>query len=92
MHPDAEAAGSTVAKARAELFNQAVQLEWLVGPKPPAEADEQRLVAATRRVRLCFVRNRRARRYILRLRADGAARVTVPRGGSVAEARLCPGA
>jgi predicted metal-dependent hydrolase len=45
------------------------------------------VVAGTRPVRLCFVRNRRARRYILRLRPDGAARVTVPRGGSLAEAK-----
>lgn len=34
-----------------------------------------------------FVRNRRARRYILRLGRDGRARVTVPRGGSEREAR-----
>lgn len=33
-----------------------------------------------------LARNRRARRYILRLGADGSARVTVPRGGTVAEA------
>jgi predicted metal-dependent hydrolase len=33
-----------------------------------------------------FVRMRRARRYILRVRADGALRVTIPRGGSRAEA------
>ena len=32
-----------------------------------------------------FVRHRRARRYVLRLAPDGAARVTVPRGGTVAE-------
>ena len=44
-------------------------------------------MAGSRPVRLCFVRNRRARRYILRLRPDGAARVTVPRGGSLAEAK-----
>lgn len=44
-------------------------------------------MAGSRRVRLCFVRTRRARRYILRLRPDGAARVTVPRGGSLAEAK-----
>ncbi len=37
-------------------------------------------------VALLVVKNRRARRYVLRLRADGKARVTVPRGGSVAEA------
>jgi predicted metal-dependent hydrolase len=33
-----------------------------------------------------FVRERRARRYILRLRPDGTLRITVPRGGSRAEA------
>ena len=40
-----------------------------------------------KRVPLLLVRNVRARRYVLRLRPDGTARVTVPRGGSVAEAR-----
>lgn len=40
-----------------------------------------------RRVPMIFVRNRRARRYILQLRPDGVARVTIPRGGSAAEAR-----
>jgi hypothetical protein len=34
-----------------------------------------------------LVRHPRARRYILRLRPDGTARVTVPRAGSSAEAR-----
>jgi hypothetical protein len=34
-----------------------------------------------------MVRKDRARRYALRLRPDGAARVTGPRGGSVSEAR-----
>jgi predicted metal-dependent hydrolase len=34
-----------------------------------------------------LVRNRRARRYVLRLRPDGAARVTIPRGGSATDAR-----
>jgi predicted metal-dependent hydrolase len=38
-------------------------------------------------VRLVLARNRRARRYVLRLRPDGTARVTVPRGGSPAEAQ-----
>ena len=38
-------------------------------------------------VRAFFVRNPRARRYILRLRPDGMARVTIPCGGSVAEAQ-----
>jgi hypothetical protein len=44
------------------------------------------LVAGARRVPLRLVRNRRARRYILRLGPDGSARVTVPRDGSVAQA------
>jgi predicted metal-dependent hydrolase len=34
-----------------------------------------------------MVRNPRARRYLLRLRPDGTARVTIPRGGSAAVAR-----
>jgi len=38
-------------------------------------------------VRLWLVPNRRARRYVLRLRPDGTARVTIPRGGSAAEAK-----
>ena len=38
-------------------------------------------------VALVLVRNPRARRYLLRLRPDGAARVTIPRGGSATEAR-----
>ena len=36
---------------------------------------------------LLMVRNLRARRYLLRLRADGTVRVTIPRGGSTAAAR-----
>ncbi len=34
-----------------------------------------------------FVRNARARRYVLRVRADGVARVTIPRWGSKTEAQ-----
>ena len=34
-----------------------------------------------------FVRMRQARRYVMRVRPDGALRVTIPRGGSQAEAR-----
>lgn len=39
-----------------------------------------------REVRIQYVRNPRARRYILRLLPGGSARVTIPRGGSSAEA------
>jgi len=35
---------------------------------------------------VAFVRHRRARHYVLRMRDDGSLRVTVPRGGSRAEA------
>jgi predicted metal-dependent hydrolase len=45
------------------------------------------LLTGTRRVRLCLVPNRRARRYVLRLSADGSARLTIPRGGSAVEAK-----
>ncbi len=49
----------------------------------PAETIE----VAGRRVPIECVRNPRARRYVLRLSPTGAARVTVPRGGSFAEAQ-----
>ena len=54
--------------------------------RTPPPGDDWLLVGA-RSVRLRLARNRRARRYILRLRPDGSARVTVPRGGTDAEAR-----
>jgi predicted metal-dependent hydrolase len=38
-------------------------------------------------LRIHFVRIRRARRYVLRVRPDGDLRVTIPRGGSQREAR-----
>lgn len=37
-------------------------------------------------LRIHFVRTRRARRYVLRVRPDGDLRVTIPRGGSQREA------
>jgi predicted metal-dependent hydrolase len=40
-----------------------------------------------RQVPLLLVPNRRARRYVLRLRPDGTARVSIPRGGSAVQAR-----
>ncbi len=40
-----------------------------------------------RQVPIDLIRNPRARRYVLRVRPDGSARVTIPRGGSYAEAR-----
>ncbi|HYT68787.1 MAG TPA: SprT family zinc-dependent metalloprotease [Vicinamibacterales bacterium] len=37
-------------------------------------------------LRIHFIRMRRARRYVLRVRPDGDLRVTIPRGGSKSEA------
>lgn len=45
---------------------------------PPAVEPDSPLPPA----RLLFVRHRRARRYILRVRPDGIVRVTIPRGGT----------
>lgn len=58
---------------------------WFKFLRPPPA--EQSLAVAGKQVPLLLVRNARARRYVLRLRPDGTARVTVPRGGSIAEAR-----
>jgi predicted metal-dependent hydrolase len=54
----------------------------------PAPADFRLKPEATpsREDRVEFVRVRAARRYILRVRPDGTLRVTIPRGGSRAEA------
>ena len=53
-------------------------LPFQIGPDP--EDPEETVV------RIDFVRVRRARRYILRVRPDGSLRITIPRGGSRAEA------
>src|SRR5215475_5669779 len=45
------------------------------------------LQVGSRRIPLQTVRHRRARRYVLRLGRDGTARVTIPRGGSIADAK-----
>lgn len=65
------------------------QLELVLAPERP-EPEQHRVewfIIGNRRLRLVLVRNRRARRYVLRVRADGAARVTIPRGGSAEEGR-----
>jgi predicted metal-dependent hydrolase len=64
-----------------------VQFEFSFGGKRPvAPGGKDWLRVGSRTLRLRLIRNRRARRYILRLNPDGAARVTIPRGGSVGEA------
>jgi predicted metal-dependent hydrolase len=59
-------------------------------PAPPAPVPE---VPARPAVSdgVAFVRVRRARRYILRVQPDGTLRVTIPRGGSRAEAEAFVG-
>src|SRR5262245_54578049 len=66
-----------------------MQFELPLGPLRPRALvlREDWLRVGPWHVRLHFWPNPRAGRYILRLTADGAARVTVPRGGSAAEAR-----
>jgi len=44
------------------------------------------LLVNGREIPVAIVRSRRARRYVLRLRADGLARLTIPRSGSAREA------
>jgi len=51
------------------------------------ESVEEILSVNGREVPLAFVHSRLARRYVLRLRPDGRARLTIPRGGSIAEGR-----
>lgn len=64
-----------------------MQFELPFGRARREEKREDWLRVGGRLVRLLLVPNRRARRYVLRLRPDGAARVAIPRGGSAAEAR-----
>jgi predicted metal-dependent hydrolase len=64
-----------------------MQFELRFSPERSAVPIEDWLRVGGRTLRLRLVRHRRARRYVLRLGEDGAARVTLPRGGSVAEAR-----
>lgn len=51
----------------------------------PAATESLRLGSG--QIPLLLIRHPRARRYLLRLRADGTARVTIPRGGSATAAR-----
>ena len=63
-----------------------MQLDFIFNRLRQTLAPNQ-LVLKSHRIPVLWLRNPRSRRYILRLRADGVARVTIPRGGSLAEAR-----
>jgi len=53
---------------------------------PAASGHDALLSTGAETFPVYFVRMRRARRYVLRVRPDGALRLTIPRGGSRAEA------
>jgi predicted metal-dependent hydrolase len=65
-----------------------LELPFLSGPDSDScnAASQQPGLHTSRSDPIEFVRIRRARRYILRVRPDGTLRVTVPRGGSRREA------
>jgi predicted metal-dependent hydrolase len=58
----------------------------LDAPRPVGLLHETHIRAGEHTVLVRFYRHRHARRYVLRLRRDGTARITVPRGGGVLEA------
>jgi len=53
----------------------------------PEPINPDSLQIGSRSVPLLYVHHPRARRYLLRLRSDGVARVTIPRRGSISTAR-----
>jgi hypothetical protein len=86
-----ENASRAVANNAAPAYKTRVQLDFFrrLRGRPPAPREPAATLALTggRSLPLHFVRHPRARRYVLRLDRDGAARVTVPRGGSLRAAR-----
>jgi hypothetical protein len=65
----------------------AMLFERLFGPRTQPASSVVHLSVGPQPLPLLMVRNPRARRYLLRLRPDGTARVTIPRGGSPTMAR-----
>ena len=80
------------ADRRAELFPKPTPIGLLAVPfdffrkLAGRGAPKESLEISGQKLPLVLVRHPRARRYILRLQPDGAARVTIPRGGSATEA------
>jgi len=73
-----------IAKSVGDSFTFRVQLQFPLSNRPVPKTET--LLVNGRDIPVAFVRSRRARRYVLRLRADGLARLTIPRSGSTAEA------
>jgi predicted metal-dependent hydrolase len=68
-------------------FTTGVQFQLNPGAEENNGCSLTSLLVGQHEVTVALVRNPRARRYVLRLRRDGIARVTIPRGGSIAEAK-----
>jgi predicted metal-dependent hydrolase len=66
-----------------------VQFELNFSPwqAPRNASPENWLRLGSKHIKLHLIRNRQARRYVLRLRSDGTARITIPRGGTTMEAK-----
>ena len=75
-----------IVKSNRASFTRSVQSEFILNPTKQSLTEES-LALNGRRIPLVLIRNPRAHRYVLRLRRDGSARVAIPRGGSVTEAR-----
>jgi predicted metal-dependent hydrolase len=75
-----------IAKPTGASFTSGVLFDFLLKPRRPA-LDQNVLRAGGKIVPIVFIRHPLARRYVLRLRPDGSARVTVPRSGSISEGR-----
>lgn len=88
MWTGGRACGGNVGSGHIEELNpRFVILERLFNFKSPCESPTETLMVGAQAVPLMMVRHPRARRYLLRLRPDGKARVTIPRGGTIAAAR-----
>ena len=64
-----------------------MQLDFLFSPMKEAGRIRDAMQIGTQTVPIQFARNRRARHYIIRVQPDGSVRATVPRVGSIKEAR-----
>lgn len=73
------------AKFALAVLNPLVQFDFFQKQQPSRPTDL--IVVAGKNVPLAFVVNPRSNRYILRVRPDGSARVTIPPRGSIREAR-----
>jgi predicted metal-dependent hydrolase len=71
-----------------DKIRASVQMDFLTGLFPPGKRGSRDTVLAVenRLVPLEFIRNSRARHYILRLTPEGVARITIPWGGSKTQA------